>query len=290
MGQSVILTLSQAEWDRALSHFSNPHPFAFSWVLNALCPGSWIPMMDSDSGALLALPVRKLGPFPVISRQPFFLRTCGIHTEQPVNEAQVMRFWKALPPGLWKLHVYWNQPVPGKTTRTRIHQALDLNSDFSYKGNVRRNLKKAQSQDLKSFTPSARETDEAFFAHRGKDMAQLHGAPRQRMRQLMLEAENRHAAVYWGFKDHHEQLHAAGFFIRTGRTLLFVHGGATEAGKKSGAMYLVMDQAVQYGREQGLAVLDFGGSNVQGVADFYRGFGAEDQTYYEIQARWPLSI
>lgn len=290
MGQSIIQTLSKTDWDNKLTQLPDPHPFAFSWVLDVLCPGSWLPLYDEETGAMLALPVRTLGPFPLVSRQPFFLRSCGIYSPIPAEEKLVQRFWNALPPTLIQLHLYWNQPVPGQPLHPRIFQSLDLKCDFSYKGNVRRNLKKAQQQALLPCTPSALETDEAFFAYRGQNMPHLQGAPRKRMQQLMQEAEKRHAAVYFGWKDQEGYLHAAGFFIRTGQTLLFVHGGATEKGKKSGAMYLVMDQAVEYCQAENLATLDFGGSNVPSVGDFYRGFGATDQTYYEVRARWPLSF
>jgi hypothetical protein len=57
-------------------------------------------------------------------------------------------------------------------------------------------------------------------------------------------------------------------------------GACFEEEKKQGAMYGLMDFAMQK-FALNYNTFDFGGSAIEGVANFYKKFGAQDCTYYD---------
>jgi hypothetical protein len=59
---------------------------------------------------------------------------------------------------------------------------------------------------------------------------------------------------------------------------LYLKGTASLEAKKSGVYYLLMHRAINRAAAQG-AIFDFGGSRVEGVAQFNRNFGAQDVFY-----------
>lgn len=70
---------------------------------------------------------------------------------------------------------------------------------------------------------------------------------------------------------------------------LYLKGTATFAAKKHGLYYLLMHRAITRAIEKD-AIFDFGGSQVNGVANFNRNFGAQDEFYIKLNwGREPLT-
>ena len=62
----------------------------------------------------------------------------------------------------------------------------------------------------------------------------------------------------------------------------YLKGVLTEEGKKNGAMYAMFDYIIKSNAQTG-KVFDFGGSDIEGVATFYKKFGAYDNSYYSYE-------
>lgn len=67
-------------------------------------------------------------------------------------------------------------------------------------------------------------------------------------------------------------------FLKWKNRLHYIKGGSIKDAKNAGAMYAMMDFAIDYAVESRL-ILDFGGSNVDGVKRFNNSFGATDVHY-----------
>ncbi|MCO5270004.1 MAG: GNAT family N-acetyltransferase [Brumimicrobium sp.] len=61
--------------------------------------------------------------------------------------------------------------------------------------------------------------------------------------------------------------------------LLYIKGTATEESQKNGSMYALMNHLISHGFEHN-CLIDFGGSNAEGVRYFNTRFGAEDVYYF----------
>ena len=65
-------------------------------------------------------------------------------------------------------------------------------------------------------------------------------------------------------------------------TTYYLLGDSNEDHKKKGVIYGLMDFGIQKAQSKGMLNFDFGGSNIESVADFYKKFGAVDIYYTRV--------
>ena len=75
---------------------------------------------------------------------------------------------------------------------------------------------------------------------------------------------------------------AAVYIVFDKNTAYYLAGGATENGRKQGAMHLLLSQAIKDAQTKSIDVFDFEGSMLQGVESFFRGFNATLTPYFRI--------
>ena len=75
---------------------------------------------------------------------------------------------------------------------------------------------------------------------------------------------------------------AAVYIVLDKNTAYYLAGGTSENGRKQGATYLLLCQAIQDTKAQGLDIFDFEGSMLQGVESFFRGFNATLTPYFRV--------
>ena len=92
--------------------------------------------------------------------------------------------------------------------------------------------------------------------------------------------ENETFKLYSLTKENNIQGYACFYFYRN--VINYVKGALTDEGKQNGAMYAMFDHIIK-SNSQSDKVLDFGGSNIEGVASFYKKFGANDNVYYSYE-------
>ncbi len=85
---------------------------------------------------------------------------------------------------------------------------------------------------------------------------------------------------------------SAAFFLRSRNRAVYLNAFSTDEGKKNRAMYVIVDEFIKEFAGTGL-LLDFEGSSIDGVARFYKGFGAATETYYHLYLNrlpFPLNL
>src|SRR5690606_23323566 len=80
------------------------------------------------------------------------------------------------------------------------------------------------------------------------------------------------------FSDENE-LCAAAFFCRWKDRAIYMNAVSSPEGKKSRAMFLLLDNFIRKNANTNL-ILDFEGSMLRGVSRFFEGFGATPEIYY----------
>lgn len=165
----------------------------------------------------------------------------------------------------------------------RFHQKLPFEVDVSngYSTNAKRLIKKANSKfefkmisDLSTFFKLIEDT----LVPKIKEFSPENIA---KLKSLMIKAQALQKADCIAVHENGNVV-GAGFFFKHQSTITYLKGAATEQAKKNGAMFGLVDYAIrQY--ESGFSDLDFGGSNIKNVGDFYRKFGAIDRVYYHYE-------
>lgn len=282
--------IDKQRWDECLQHAPNGLVFGNSWFLDAAYP-QWAAVVKGDYEAVLALPVkRKLNILYAL--QPFFVRHLGIYHRTPLAPQDTASFYAHIPDTLRWVKIFTFDPgiaLPRPWKQEPKHyQQLDLLrgeeallSGFS--SNTKRNIKKAEKLELSVHAvPDPQIVVDMFRQFKGAELEIFEDADYQKLLAIMKACMQHQAGHVYVAKDTHGNQLAAGFFCQFGQTLTFLKGAVTDEGRNSGAMHFLFARVIAlHGNE--CSRLDFGGSNVESVARFYRSFGAEDQHYYLLE-------
>jgi len=289
-----ILTRKEIDiqlWDACVEKSSNGQIFGYSWYLDSCCP-DWKGIVKNNYEAIF--PFSSKSKFGVnYIYQPFFTRHFGVYSSVQFTDEEHLEILNSIP----KKYLYWDfnlnkshHVVPvGVQTEKKVYQEIDLHQEYSlirksYNENLIRNLKKSEIGSLlilKNFNP---ESVVSQFKIHQKDK-QL-GFDENDFKTLSLVAKNiteRGQSICWAVTNETGEILAGAFFILSNNRIVYLKGFSSLAGKKCGAMHYLFDQLISENANKNLT-LDFGGSNVETVARFYKSFGAKDCLYLHLKS------
>jgi hypothetical protein len=155
-------------------------------------------------------------------------------------------------------------------------QVLDLENDFDYSTNAKRLIKKSehlsykQTDDLTSLMSLYTSNTHEKLNNSDENLSRLEN--------LMMECLKNGKGYAFNALDG-EDIIGACFIIEDKSTATYLIGDSNPEEKKAGVVYGMMNYAIQKAQEKKMKRFDFGGSNVDSVAQFYRKFGAKNQNY-----------
>ena len=281
--------IDPAKWDYCVTSSPNGNIYGLYSSLNAGCK-SWKGIIYGDYEAVLALPIKKKFMLSY-SWHPQFMGPLGIYGKVLTPEI-TDGFFKAVLSNSWWIRMYYFQ----KTDATkcsfipRVHQMLDVENlsietvRKLYNENTRRNIKKTQQFQFEIKPDTDINSFIGFFKkNKGEEIDTLKESSYVQLSKLMkLWLGKGNGYIRSGYVNN--ELHAMAYFILWNGVLTYYKGFSTEAGKKNGSMHFLLDREIESNLAR-IHKVDFGGSNVESVARFYKGFGGADETYYQAESR-----
>ena len=262
-----------AKWDALVDLTKGDgHWFSKSWYLNA--QGEWMALVKNDYEACLPLPITKKWKLKKMVYQPFFTRAYEVLGHS--DKAEFLNYLKdSKLSGSISLHHIDDESI----IESKHFQKLTV-SDYNASKNTKRNLNKAKKAELlvkpisiKAFVDNFEtETANKISGYKPKHIKYL---------KSLLEASDSNNVLEILGAFNHDKLLAGTVFLKKQQKALYLAAFVSEEGKKHGASHYIVDQFIQ--QNSGLLELDFGGSNVESVARFYKGFGAVDYQYSVIR-------
>lgn len=277
--------INHDKWDACVATHKHPLPYGFSWYLNALRV-EWKGLVYGDYDAVMPIfPLRKKG-FSYSTR-PFGTQQVGIVAKIPITPVLVEQFVAAAKKECRYLELFFNHgtTLPKSWSCTSLmNQVLPLNKPYEqlvqgYSKRTKRNLKKS------SFDPgnlglwfTAKQVVGLWKAS-GKVGPGVQEAELDKLEKLIEYGLYQNKAELLAYTDGEGQLIAAQAYItHKGRATLLVNA-ATEEAKSNGIPTALIDFYIS-GKAGVDMVLDFEGSNLEGVQQFYNGFGAQSAPYH----------
>lgn len=281
--------IDKRKWDSCIEQSLYGVAYAYSWYLDQIC-SHWDALVAGDY--LFIMPLvnkRKFGISYIY--QPFFTQQLGVFSPQPINENIVEQFVNAIPERfrLADLNLNLGNRIKNLQFLTRENTTyhLSLNSGFqeiqlAYNTNTKRNIQKAIQNKI---TVLHSEDADRFIAFTQTNLASK--APEVKQSHYTAFGEiiryalaNRLGEIYVVTNERGAWLSAV-FFLRSNRKCIYLAASSTQEGFERSAMFLLIDRFIQENAGNNLT-LDFEGSNIQGVARFYAGFGASPQNYLSV--------
>lgn len=282
--------IDKERWDEAIRKSFNGILYAYSWYLDVVNPG-WEALMTEDYKTLMPLTGGKKMGFKYLFT-PFFVQQLGVFSVSKLTADDVLTFLNAVPAEYQyreiNLNTFNNVAGGDYLFKPNLTHELDMIQDIAairrnYADNAKRNIKKAQLQDLTVISNPKREEIIALFrANRGKDIEVLQEQHYDVLRRLLQALDARGRLHARGVVNEKGELVAGAFFCDANGKVIFLFSGNSAEGKEKGAMFLLIDTFIAENTQKNL-VLDFEGSNDPQLARFYRGFGAKECVY--LQAR-----
>lgn len=268
-------------WDECVEHCPDGLVYAWSWYLDVVHP-DWEALVEDDYESVMPLASgRKFGIDYLF--QPFFTQKFGVFGKNEVSEDKIEEFLKAIP-AKFKFADFRIAGIAG------IHRNIELSLDQEYSvlaenyhSNTKRNLAKAKKENLEiaeNAEPSV--IIDLFRKNRGAGITKWGDAEYDRLLKLVKVAKQHGKCLVLGVKNADNQIAAGAFFMTSHNKIVFLFSGADESNKDSHALTFLIDNVIE--RFSGNhKILDFEGSDNDGLARFYKGFGGIETTYQGIR-------
>lgn len=277
--QMSITFQTAVEYQRGLSDsthsansiYSNP-------VFLDVVAENWLVAQSSAGGKLILPYKQKFGIKWVY--MPFFYQHSSWLGEW--TDAEKIEVLQLLQKKFNAGYLCLGESVPGVQTIERKYQYIPPTQPTAYNTLAKRMLKKAQQHDFTLINEfHIQDYLRLIHTEYAKKFPFWKGDITRVFDELIRKISADPCFRFFGLVDKGE-LVAGLVTLNFGENAVYLKGAATEEARLHGAMYLLMDTAIQSAHAEG-KVLDFGGSSVEGVARFNYNFGASDAHYFVYQ-------
>lgn len=163
----------------------------------------------------------------------------------------------------------------------RNHQLIPLNAatEGLFRTNCRRLIKKADKNYNYKEAENPSVLLDLFKKHVAHKIDSINDNDLVVLEKLMNSATaNNQGKLYLAYDVNNVPVSGAFILIDT-KKITYLKGAASESAKKNGAMFGMINYIIQtYSNSH--EILDFGGSDIESVATFYKKFGAINRKYY----------
>ena len=275
------------KWDNTIMLSVNQLGYAYSWYLDIVSPG-WEALVSDNYEYVMPLPVkRKYGISYMV--QPVLTQQLGIFSSQSINEDIIRLFIKKIP--YYSYEINLNEMNFNAEITEVPNYVLSLNESYEsiskkYSKNTIRNIEKARKQKLTLKSNLQIEEFVQFYNSVEKNFISTNGIL---LKKLLEKAEQKKTITLLGVLNSQNELIAALCLFFTGNRLVYLVPASNKEGKNASAMFLIVDFLIK-NKTQSNIILDFEGSQIEGVARFYKGFGAINQPYYILKRFRPAFL
>lgn len=280
------------KWNQCIDGAFNCRIYAYDWHLDRTAI-EWDALVYGDYEFVMPLPFRKKMGIKYLY-QPIFSQQLGIF---PTPSKTIFSAFIAAVSNRFKYAdiqlnaINIQEENNGDIFFERKNYLLSLTQDFKsiisgYSKNTKRNIAKAQKQDLTIIEGIRLEAYLEFKAQNlpaGVDKSAI-----DKLKSLIAFGEYKGFGKIYGVYTPGNELCAAVYFCRWKDRVIYFNAASNEEGKNTGAMYYLINRFIEDNAEKNL-ILDFEGSMIPGVERFYKGFGAKPETYFQLKYnRLPL--
>ena len=271
-------------WDQQISAYGNGLPYAFFWYLDIVAEKSWGALHCTHTGAVMPVAYKyRLGYFKQ-AYQPAFTQQLGVYGPDGSSD-DITRFIAAIPAGFLLFTTKLNeanllpQNIKGQWTKL-TNLLLPLEDGYEaiqsqYSKSLRKRIRRGR--EVLTVSSDVQKEDVVNFYRQQLEHKIALGEKNYRIiSQLMQEALKRGAGKMLKVEDEEGDLQGAIFFLYSASRIINLFGASNPA---TNAMHMLIDEMIkEYAGTN--HIFDFEGSDIPGVAQFFRSFGSQPHYYY----------
>lgn len=273
------------QWNSCINLSENRSVYALTWYLDAVTDAKWKAIVLDDYRAVMPV-FRKCKFFIPYVMQPLLCQQLGIFSGDTFLSAlEVNNFFQILKQGILKFDIMCSSNLPEDISYIKkVNHVIKMDNNYEaisseYNRNVKRNINTCNKE---AFTYSETIDTEIFLdfiiTH---DQTNIVSKCRTNIKNLIDSAFNRKAAFFAVLYEDNS-IRAAAFFIEDMDRLYFLLCASDQRGKKTKAMYLLIDLVIKKyaGKKK---YFDFTGSNISSIARRNLSFGSDEEIYFHLK-------
>jgi len=265
------------KWDDTILSSANHLGYAYSWYLDIVSPG-WEALVTDDYEFIMPLPVKRKYKIPYLV-QPVLTQQLGIFSKNEISDEVIQLFIKNIPYYSYELNM--NERNFNAEVTKLPNYVLKLNDPYEniqhkYSKNTVRNIEKAQKNNVRIVDKIEIEEFISLFSQVNPNAIAV---IKSTYRAILTTGTKNKMITISGAYNTKDELIAGICHFFTGKRIVCLLPVSNAEAKKNSAMFLLIDSLIRTFAETD-RIVDFEGSQIEGIARFYRGFGAADQPYY----------
>ncbi len=289
--------IDKKRWDKVVDLSPNGRVYGYSWYLDALAD-YWDALVMGDYEYVMPLPYKKKYGIPCVVN-PHFVQQLGIYADQEVEIEIYAEFLQALPSKFryLQLSLSIDEAIPSREVilkKQRTNLFLDINRPYEeiaqgYGHKAKKTLRKllncrlVEIDDYKDVIWKYFQINRHLFPH----MKPKYFIPLEVAAGIAWSKGQLITCRLLGPAD--EDLASHMLFLSHGRAY-YVAGYQTEAGREVYGNYFFLDRFFQKYCKK-IHLFDFEGSDIPGVAEFFKRWGSISEFYSLVQiVKFPMNI
>lgn len=270
------------KWDRCIENAANGLIYARSFYLDIMAK-NWSALIQGDYEAIMPLPWNRKY-FISYLYQPIFTAQLGLFVLHNVNDDLIEEFVTSAENKFrfCEMHLnYFNKTI---RLPSRSNYVLQLDQAYTeirkgYKKRLLVNLREADSHQLHySSSENFLSTVVLYEKEYGNRFKHLKTKHFDRFRQLCTEMRKRECIIVREVKDSYGNLLSSSIFFMDRRRIYNIMSVTLKSGREKRSHFHLIDQLIREYSSQNI-LLDFEGSELPGVAEFYKKFGPRLEPY-----------
>ncbi len=278
--------INRDKWEACIMSAPNGRIYARYDFLNHLCK-NWDALIYNDYEAVMPLTANRKY-FISYLFQPFFCASLGVFGKN-IDEQLLYIFLKTIPSKYKYWDIYLNCGnvyfLPEFEFKIRHNYFLDLDKNYNelfnnFSKNHQRNIKKGSAElTVKKSIPIESVVNVAKKqSKRYSNIKSHHFENFSNLFQFWLRY---HKCETYGVFDKDQLVSAAAFLFDEKRAYYLLVGNE-ETGRSKSASHTLINRFIEDHANTGIT-LDFSGSNITSIADFYKGFGGIEENYVALK-------
>ncbi|MDP4274580.1 MAG: hypothetical protein Q8907_09910 [Bacteroidota bacterium] len=287
--------IDKGKWDECITKSRPDLIYAHSWYLDIVC-SKWDALVENDYERVMPLTCNRKY-FIHYLYQPFFTQQLGIFSPTDTRLSKAKEFMAHIPSKFRYADISLNEGnlfspdvIPFSELHVQNRRTLVLNLDKSYEKlqegysqNTKRNIRRAVENQIN--IEESKDPDiliQLFCKNKGQELNSLKHRHYSLLKKLMETSFQKGTGKMLLACSPNGEPCGSAFFLSHAHRHIFLFSATNSKAKATGAMTLLIDSFIQREANQPVE-LDFEGSVIEGLARFYKSFGATERQYQRIQ-------
>ncbi len=262
--------------------------YAYSWYLDVVTD-NWSAIILDDYEAVMPLPIQKKYGLLYIS-QPFFTQQLGVFSKSEITESVFQKFTKSIPRKFLKIALQFNSKnnflEENVVQKNNYILSLDKGYEALYK-TFSKGRKHAIQQGLKNELniEEISFSELLMLSKRNYSFKEITENEYVKLTKLVEVLKSKNKTKIIGVKVNGELIGGAVFLLDSKR-IVYLFSAVTTKGRENQVGSLLLNSIInEYSKTN--RILDFEGSQIPGIATFFKSFGAKKETYFLLK-KWLL--